>query len=111
MDKLATLRGIGDGFISGQAWSSGYAWGTFSSGAQAFGMFPTGETNTVLPPRAVDFLADPTKPIPLPTGHVVSIHSVEPQRIVFSVSEPRNSTKRPAAQKGSGSTKPEWAPW
>jgi hypothetical protein len=108
--STATTMSRTPGFITGQAWSSGYAWGTFSSGAQMHGMFPVDETNTVLPPRIVDFLADPAQPIPLPTGHVVSIHSIEPQRLVFSVAEPR-SPKRSRARKGSDSTKPDWVPW
>jgi hypothetical protein len=30
-------------------------------------------------------MADPSQTIPLPTGHVVSIHGVQPQSIAFSI--------------------------
>jgi hypothetical protein len=94
--STATTMSRTPGFISGQAWSNGHAWGTFSGGsgqfsgtssggARVFGMSPIEESNTVLPPRAVDFLADPSQTIPLPTGHVVAIHRIQPRSIVFSV--------------------------
>jgi hypothetical protein len=70
--STATTMSRTPGFI----WGQGQAWGTFSRGSgefgsreQLFGMSPTDEQNTVLPPRAVDFLADPSQPIALPMGH------------------------------------------
>jgi hypothetical protein len=100
--STATTMSRTPGFISGQAWSNGHAWGTFSGGSgqfsgtssggvQVFGMSPIEESNTVLPPRAVDFLADPSQTIPLPTGHVVAIHRIQPQSIVYSVTTARGS--------------------
>lgn len=69
--STATTMSRTPGFITRQAWSQGHARGTFprgsgqingtaSGGAHVFGMSPIDETNTVLPPRAVDFLADPS---------------------------------------------------
>ena len=120
--STATTMSRTPGFVHGQAWSSGQVWGTFSNGtgnvsgsstsnAQVFGMTPTGETNTVLPPRAVDFLADTTNSIPLPTRHVIQIHSIEPQRIVFSIKAPQ-PTRQTGSRKGDTSgKKPGWVPW
>ena len=121
--STATTMSRTPGFISGQAWSNGHAWGTFSGGsgqfngtssggAQVFGMSPIEKSNTVLPPRAVDFLADPSQTIPLPTGHVVAIHRIQPQSIVFSVTTvttARGSKKSPP--KNTSSDKPGWRPW
>jgi len=115
--STATTMSRTPGFI----WGQGQAWGTFSGGSgqfgareQVFGMSPTDETNTVLPPRAVDFLADPSQPIPLPTGHVVSIHSIQPQSITFSVTGPRSPKEAPAkpvSRSQTTSDKPGWRPW
>ena len=111
--STATTMSRTPGFIYGQ----GQAWGTFSGGygqsygtSQVFGMSPTGESTTVLPPRAIDFLADPSQPIPLPTGHIVLIHRIEPQSIVFSVTVPRGSKQSPV-KKGASDQKPDWVPW
>lgn len=121
--STATTMSRTPGFISGQTWSSGHAWGTFSGGSgtfsstssgggQVYGMSPIEEFNAVLPPRAIDFLADPLQPIPLPTGHIIAIHSVEPQRIVYSVTEPKTRGSRQAPPKGAPSgKKPDWVPW
>jgi hypothetical protein len=64
---------------------SGQISGTSSGQPQVFGMFPIEGSNTVLAPRAVDFFADPSQTLPLPTGHVVLMHTIQPQSIVFSV--------------------------
>ena len=122
--STATTMSRTPGFVHGQAWSSGQVWGTFSNGTgnvsgsstsnvQVFGMTPTGETNTVLPPRASDFLADTTSAIPLPTRHVIQIHSIEPQRIVFSIKAPQPTpTRQTGPRKGDSSgKKPGWVPW
>jgi hypothetical protein len=64
------------------------------------------------PPRAVDFLADPSQTIPLPTGHVGAIHRIQPQSIVFSVTTAttaRGSKESPP--KKAMSDKPGWRPW
>ena len=111
--STATTMSRTPGFISGRVWSNGHAWGTFSGsgqfsgtssgGAQIFGMSLIEESNTVLPPRAVDLLVDPSQTIPLPTGHVV-----------FSVTAPRTPKEvpaKPSAAKPTTSGKPAWAPW
>jgi hypothetical protein len=118
--STATTMSRTPGFI----WGQGQAWGTYSRGygqfgsnEQLFGMSPTDEQNTVLPPRAVDFLADPSQPIALPTGHVVVIHQIQPQGISFSVTAHRASRQEsrqeaPArAPKQDPSDKPSWRPW
>ena len=118
--STATTMSRTPGFI----WGQGQAWGTFSRGSgefgsreQLFGMSPTDEQNTVLPSRAVDFLADPSQPIALPTGHIVLIHQIDPQGISFSVTAPRASRQEsrqeaPArAPKQGASDKPSWRPW
>jgi hypothetical protein len=125
--STATTMSRSPGFAYGQAWSNGQAWGTFSNGtgnfgasshrgAQVFGMSPTTETNTVLPPRGTDFTIDPQTPLPLPTGHIITLHSVEPQRLVFSLSEPKAAKSLSKNTRGNDLTKPaagkpSWAPW
>ena len=117
--STATTMSRTPGFV----WGQGHAWGTFSGGSgqfgareQVFGMSPTDEQNTVLPPRAFDFLADPSQPIALPTGHVVVIHQIQPQGITFSVTAPRGPAQardqgNPRPPKQGPSDKPSWRPW
>jgi hypothetical protein len=118
--STATTMSRTPGFVYGE----GRAWGSFSGGSgqfgareQVFGMSPTGEENTVLPPRGTDFLADPSQPIPLPTGHIVVIHQIAPQSITYSVTVPRGPAQardqgQPRAPKPQGaSDKPNWRPW
>jgi hypothetical protein len=119
--STATTMSRTPGFVHGQAWSSGQAWGTFSNGhgsisgsttgnAQVFGMTPTNETNTILPPRATDFLVDATNSIPLPTRHVIQIHSIEPQRIVYSIKAPEPARRTGSQKGGSNGKKLDWVP-
>ena len=120
--STATTMSRTPGFVHGQAWSSGQEWGTFSNGygsisgsttgnAQVFGMTPTNETNTILPPRATDFLVDATNSIPLPTRHVIQIHSIEPQRIVYSIKAPEPARQTGPQKGGSSGKKLDWVPW
>jgi hypothetical protein len=117
---LPNAFGFGD--IFGRKVENGRAWGTYSGGsgqfsglssggAQVFGMPPVGETNTVLPPRAVDFLADPSQPIPFPTGHILAIHKIERQSIVFSITTAGGSKQSAPAKKGASDRQPDWKPW
>jgi hypothetical protein len=46
-------------------------------------------------------------PISLLTGHVVSIHRIEPQSIVTAAS----GSKQSPAKKGASGKEPAWAPW
>jgi hypothetical protein len=114
--STATTMSRRPGFISGQAWSNGHAWGTFSGasgqfsctssgGAQVFGMSPIGESNTVLPPRAVAFSQIRRNPS----------HS-QPDTWFRSIgSSGRACLLGDGAQrsqrKGAGDRKPEWKPW
>lgn len=89
------------GFFTGSGSVQGYG---NANGAQVYGnsqiygQRPTRESNTVLPPRAIDFTLAVGQTYPLPTGHIVAIQSVTPNQVGFFIKKASTGRSRSGEQ-------------
>jgi len=84
--STASTMSRSPGFVVGQSQVYGQVnpyGGTVTGSGSTFGMAPTRETNTVMPPRVVDFTVPTGQAFLVPSGHEVHVQAVQPDRGSF----------------------------
>jgi hypothetical protein len=99
--STASTASRSPGFVTGSSSVQGYgnAYGAQVDGnSHVYGQRPTRESNTVLPPRVIDFTLQVGQTYPLPTGHVVAIQSATPSQVGFFIKKAATGRGRPGEQ-------------